>query len=153
VFDRDNRPTMILAVISGLLVVGLGTSVFLDYAGDQRASQEKQLLKGEITDLRYELAQRTATPAPTPPADEAAPSPTPAPAATPAAVLGDQTTAPATATVVGGVNLRKSASTSGKSLGWLNGGTVVTLGKLSGSWQEVTVNGQHGYIKKSYLKY
>jgi uncharacterized protein YgiM (DUF1202 family) len=84
------------------------------------------------------------SPSPSPtlsPTPVVTPAPTPAPAA-------------ATATTVSFVRLRAGASTATAVVAELQGGTVVTLGAYSDSqWQEAYVNGAHGYIFKSYLRY
>lgn len=156
VTSQSGRAPILPIVIMAVLGVGLGAFIFLYYDQTQRAEQERRLLQGEITDLRYQLKQEgqsSPTPSPTPTPEV---TPTPSPTPTPAPVLGDQTTAPAerTATTKSFVRLRARATTSSAVLAGLNKGTVVTLGPFSSStWQEVTVGGQHGYVAKSYLIY
>jgi len=73
------------------------------------------------------------------------PAPTPAPA--PAPVVR-------TATTRSFVRFRAGRSTSSAVLAELDGGTVVTLGDyVDAKWQQVTYNGQTGYVAKVYLQY
>src|SRR5687767_6884724 len=80
---------VVLAIVLGF---GLGASVYLNVFQHQRAAQERKLMQGEITDLRYQVKKdaeaksASATPSPEPvatpeatPAPSAAPTPTPAP--------------------------------------------------------------------------
>ena len=50
------------------------------------------------------------------------------------------------------VNLRKSASTSAKKLDVIPKGATITVHKLSGSWANVTYDGQTGWVMKEYIK-
>ena len=50
------------------------------------------------------------------------------------------------------VNLRKSASTSAKRLTTIPRGASLTVLKLSGSWANVTYNGQTGWVMKQYIQ-
>jgi N-acetylmuramoyl-L-alanine amidase len=87
----------------------------------------------------------------------ASPKPTPAVSATPAPSLSPSVTpAPAGPVAVtnGFVHMRAAASTSSAILTDLQEGTTVTLLQYSdASWQQVSFNGQTGYIFKSYLRY
>ncbi len=78
---------VLLIVVAAVLGLGLAASAYLNYYQYQQAGQSKQLLQGQITDLRYQLNQSAAaasTPIPSPSANpSAAPTPTPA-------VLGSQ---------------------------------------------------------------
>lgn len=151
-----------IVIMSVLSVVALG-SVGLNYFQYQQSSQERRLLKGEVTDLRYQLKQdqlaALPSPSPSPTLDPVVtPPPTPEPSPTPAAVLGAEATPTPppgrTATTKAFVRLRSKATTNSSVVAGLNKGTVVTLGDFSSStWQEVTANGQHGYVSKSYLIY
>ncbi|MDD3335326.1 MAG: SH3 domain-containing protein [Eubacteriales bacterium] len=48
--------------------------------------------------------------------------------------------------------LRETASTDARVLGYYRNGTVVTIKGESGSFYKVTVNGQSGYMMKSFIK-
>ena len=75
---------------------------------------------------------------------------TPAPVPTPVA----ETPAVRTATTKSFVRFRAGRSTSSAVLAELDGGTVVTLGDyVDSKWQQVTYNGQTGYVAKVYLQY
>jgi len=59
-----------------------------------------------------------------------------------------------TATTKSFVRFRAGRSTSSAVLAELDGGTVVTLGDyVDTKWQQVTYNGQTGYVAKVYLSY
>ncbi len=81
---------IVCTIVFGL---GLASSAYLNYVQAQRAADEKRLLKGQITDLSYQLgqdrkSQATPTPSTSP---EASTTPTPTPSTTPEptpAVLG-----------------------------------------------------------------
>lgn len=86
--NESGRAPILLIVISAALGIGLGASLFFNFSMIQKADQDKDLLNGEITDLRYQLKQGSASPTPTPaPVASVAASPSPSP--TP--VLGTQT--------------------------------------------------------------
>jgi uncharacterized protein YgiM (DUF1202 family) len=142
-------------IISIALGLGLGASMFLNYHQHQRAEQERKLLKGEITDLRYQVQQdklaMNFTPTPSPgPAETPTPSATPSPSP----VLGAETKNATVQSSVGYVNMRQEANTRAGIVAKLNNGTVVTLGSFSSKdWQEISANGKHGYVAKTYLKY
>ena len=73
-------------------------------------------------------------------------TPTPAPLASPSVIP--------TATTVSFVHMRAGASTATPIVVDLDGGAVVTLGAyVDSQWQQVTYNGQNGYIFKTYLRY
>lgn len=55
-------------------------------------------------------------------------------------------------TANGGVNVRSNASESGKLLGKLAYGTIVTVNKFSGEWANITYSGKSAYIKGNNLK-
>lgn len=88
----------ILAVCAVVFGVGLAASAYLNYFQAQRAADEKRLLKGQITDMAYQLAQdrkSLASPAPSSslspaasPLADASPTPSPSPS-----VLGANTLA------------------------------------------------------------
>lgn len=90
----DRGAVNILAVCAVVFGVGLAASAYLNYFQSQRAADEKRLLKGQITDLTYQLDQdRKSSPSPSPspttsPAAVASVTPTPSPA-----VLGAKTLA------------------------------------------------------------
>ncbi len=50
------------------------------------------------------------------------------------------------------VNLRKSASTSARKLDTIPRGASITVLKLSGSWANVTYDGQTGWVVKDYIR-
>lgn len=52
----------------------------------------------------------------------------------------------------GNVNLRKSQSTTAKKLASIPAGAAVTVNSVSGSWANVTYDGQTGWCKKDYLR-
>lgn len=92
--------------------------------------------------------QLTATPVP-PAVPNVTPTPVPTPLPTPVPTV-----------VVPGavtnsfVHLRAGASTATPILTDLQAGTRVVLGSYRDSqWQEVTVNGYHGYVFRAYLQY
>jgi hypothetical protein len=81
------------------------------------------------------------------------PTPTPSPSAT-ATPTPSATPTPRTAVTNGFVHLRAAASTSSAIVANLDGGTTVQLGSyVDSQWQGVVVNGQSGYIFRSYLNY
>lgn len=49
------------------------------------------------------------------------------------------------------LNIRKSMSTSAKSLGKLKNGTIVTVVEDEGGWVKITANGVTGYVQSKYL--
>ena len=55
-------------------------------------------------------------------------------------------------TATSGVNVRSTASESGKVLGKLPYGMVVTVKKFVGSWANITYSGRTAYIKSANLK-
>ncbi len=59
---------------------------------------------------------------------------------------------PYTTVTTGNVNLRKTASTSGKKLTTIPGGATVTVHQVSGSWVNVTYAGMTGWVSKSYIR-
>ncbi len=145
-------------VVAATFGVGLGASLFLNYYQHQQADQDKRLLKGQITDLTYQVVQDRAnanSPSPNPsgtPATSPSATAPPSPSASP--VLGAQAPAPATATTKQRVHLRAAASATSQDLGWVEANTAVTLGSFANAnWQEVTVTTRHGYIAKTYLRY
>lgn len=163
VTNQHGRATLpAIVIMSVLMIVALG-SLGMNYFQYQQSSQERRLLKGEITDLRYQVKQdqlaAAGSQSPSPTLDPVmTPPPTTEPTPTPAAVLGAEATptpAPArTATTKSFVRMRSKATTSSAVVAGLNKGTTVTLGSFSNAgWQEVTVDGKHGYVSKSYLIY
>ncbi len=147
-------------VISIALGAGFLASVFLNITQHQQAAQDKKLLQGEITDLRYQVNQdklaAAGSPSPSPSVTplatpEASPSPSAAPTPSPTAVLDASTK---TTTVKKSGNVHVGPSVSSKTLipyTQLPAGTTVTLGEKSGDYQQITVNGVTGYILASYL--
>jgi len=88
-WQRGGAPILFIMII-GALGLGLAASVYLNYYQYQHSAQDKQLLQGQITDLRYQVvrdAQAASTPIPSP---SGSASPTPSATATPATVLGAQ---------------------------------------------------------------
>lgn len=147
VTSQSGRASTLLIVIMAVLGLGLGASIYLNYDQAQRADQERRLLKGEITDLRYQLKQDSESSA-----SSASPSPGPSP--TPELTPAPTPSAERTVTTKSFVRLHARATTGSAVITSLNKGTVVTLGSFSNSaWQEVAVGGQHGYIAKSDLIY
>lgn len=59
---------------------------------------------------------------------------------------------PYTTVATGNVNLRQSASTSGKRLTTIPKGATITVNKISGSWANVTYAGTTGWASKSYIQ-
>lgn len=59
---------------------------------------------------------------------------------------------PYTTVATGNVNLRKTASASGKKLTTIPKGATVTVNKVSGSWVNVTYAGLTGWASKSYIQ-
>lgn len=55
-------------------------------------------------------------------------------------------------TATSGVNVRSTASESGKVLGKLPYGYIVTVNRFQGSWASITYSGKTGYIKAANLK-
>lgn len=88
----DQRGSISLPIIiAATLGLGLVASVYLNYVQHQSAQQDRKLLQGEITDLRYQVRQDqqaaagipSTSPTPTPLATpETTPTPTPAVAGT-----------------------------------------------------------------------
>jgi hypothetical protein len=152
--------SVVLAIVLGL---GLAASAYLNIYQAQRSAQERKLMMGEITDLRYQVkkdaeAKKTssgdsdpvATPEPT-----ASPTPTPAAAA---ATPQPQVAAAATQTKTVNTPATLRAAPSQSSRNVLGGttkvpaGTVVNVtGGASGSYTPVTVNGAAGYLLTAAL--
>lgn len=59
---------------------------------------------------------------------------------------------PYSTVTTGNVNLRKTASTSGKKLTTIPKGATVTVKQVSGSWVNVTYAGMTGWVSKSYVR-
>lgn len=59
---------------------------------------------------------------------------------------------PYTTVTTGNVNLRRTASTSGKKLTTIPKGATVTVHQVSGSWVNVTYAGMTGWASKSYIR-
>src|SRR5216683_8225345 len=74
-------------VIAAVLGLGFGASAYLNYAQFQRADQDKKLLNGTITDLKYQVEQdklaSNTSPSPSP-SDTPSPSPSTTPTPSPA---------------------------------------------------------------------
>jgi hypothetical protein len=82
--------SVLIAVVIITFGGGLAASAYLNYYQYQRDSQNRQLLQGQITDLRYQLKQETGGS----PAASLSPSPSPSspsPSVSPSPVLGAQT--------------------------------------------------------------
>lgn len=133
-----------LLILSGVLVLALLAGGLTEVA---LAIGHRSLIVDDAPSRKTNPSPKATpktTPSPTPSA-VATPVVTPTPVATPVVP---------TATTNGFVRLRTGASTSTPVLAELNGGTVVILGTYQDAqWQEVTVNGVHGYIYRSYLAY
>jgi len=138
----------VLAVVFGL---GLAASAYLNVSQHQAAQQDKKLLQGEISDLRYQVKQDLASQSPEPsttpsplatPEASAAPSPSPTPAVLDAS-------APKIGTIKNSKNVHAGPSVGSKVIlpyTSLPKGTPVTLGEVSGAWQQISVKGVTGYI-------
>jgi hypothetical protein len=152
-------PTLV-AVVLGL---GFGASAYLNYSQYTRTQQDKKLLNGEITDLKYQVVQDHLGTTPTPsssPGNSAAPSPssTPGAGATPSpsqspAVAGASTQ---TMTVIEAATLRSADKSSSAPVmaAKVPVGTVVTINGpvTAGGYYPVSVNGSSGFIIASALK-
>src|ERR1035437_7195902 len=73
-------------VIAAAFGIGLAASMYLNYNQNQTADQDRKLMQGQITDLRYQVKQdglasaSSASPTPSPlatPESNATPTPTP----------------------------------------------------------------------------
>jgi cytoskeletal protein RodZ len=144
-------------VIAAALGLGFGASAFLNVAQFQRADQERKLMQGEITDLRYQVDQDkkngtadAATPSPSPSG-----SPTPSPSASPQVEAASTTTKSATVKTPLNVHADASKSSAVKlSYTSLPAGATVTLGSdVRNGYQQITYNGVTGYIDASALTY
>ncbi|MBQ9300652.1 MAG: SH3 domain-containing protein [Clostridia bacterium] len=80
------------------------------------------------------------------PTATAAPAVMVAPTAVPANAVN------ATVRCNGNLNLRATASSSGKVLGRIPNGTVITAQPVDSKWYAVTYNGQSGYVMAQYLQ-
>jgi len=134
------------AILAGVLVLALvagGLTEATLAIGHQGVISDDTLVRAGL---------RKASPKPSPTASV---SPKATPASTPSAsVTPPSTPALPTATTNSFVHLRASNSTSSAIIDNLNGGTVVRLLPYSDSqWQQVQVNGETGYVFKSYLTY
>ncbi len=149
-------PLKAVTVLLGAgLVVAVGASIWQA----QQSAQDKRLLQGEITDLRYQVSQdrlaATATPTPSP---DITPNPSPDASPTPTPVLGDTTQVLtkiiSNPSVNGYANLHTGMGASSSVIEKLPNGTSVTLGTSgNGSYQQVTApDGKTGYVVKSWLK-
>jgi hypothetical protein len=81
---KTNKLLLVITVTFG---VGFLASAYLNFHQHQLASQDKKLLQGEITDLRYQLKQDSVSPSPstTPdPLPSESPMPSPSPSESPA---------------------------------------------------------------------
>jgi hypothetical protein len=139
-------------VIAVVLGIGFGASAYLNVAQYQRMDQERKLLKGEITDLRYQIDQDKkqianlsggATPTPSvTPTPSASPTPTPTPTVAGAATKTGTVNQPAT--------LRSQASTSARPVRAtkIPAGTKATItgDKVNGYWPVTLDGGESGYI-------
>ncbi len=86
--SQAGRAPILLIVVMATLGLGLGASMYLNYNQYSQAEEDRKLLKGEITDLRYQLDQdQKASPSPSPGSSS---SPSPAASPTPTPVLGTQ---------------------------------------------------------------
>jgi hypothetical protein len=75
------RLPILIAIVLGL---GFGASAYLNYSQHERAEQDKRLLRGQITDLRYQLKQDAMSPSPSPSTEPTSSTPTPSPSTSPA---------------------------------------------------------------------
>ncbi len=152
-----NLPVVIAAVFG----IGLAASMYLNYNQNKTAEQDRKLMQGQITDLRYQVKQdslasaSSASPTPTPLATPDS-SPTPTPSPTP--VLGAST---AKATIVKKSSLQPNFRSQPNSkwssvilIAHVAANTPVTYvdESLSGGYAHVTINGTAGYILASYLQ-
>jgi len=158
---RSNQGFIKLQIIISIaLGLGFGASAFLNYQQHQRAEQDKKLLQGEITDLRYQREQdQKASTSPSPSASPSASpspdtSPTPTPSSTPA-VAGDSTSQK-TGVMKAAANVRKEPSSNAEKVfpSMLPKGTTVAIGTdARNGYQQITVNGKTGYVLASYLQF
>jgi hypothetical protein len=146
-------------VIAAAFGIGLAASMYLNYSQSQTAEQDRKLMQGQITDLRYQVKQdglasaSSASPTPSPLATpESSATPTPAP------VLGAST---AKAAIIkkssAQPNLRSQPNSKSSSVilvSHVAAGTPVTYvdESLSSGYAHVTINGTTGYILASYLQ-
>jgi hypothetical protein len=150
-------PTFVAAVFG----VGFGASVFLNVQQHSRSEQDAKLLKGTITDLRYQVDQDkkqlagATSPTPSPsPSETPVATPEPSPSPTPAGqVAGAQS-----ATLIQACNLHSGPSKTSSVLvsftTFKNLPLPVTLvGARAGTYQNITVNGKTGYVQASCLKF
>jgi hypothetical protein len=87
VMSQAGRASILLIVICAALGLGLVASLYLNYDLAQRADQDRKQMKGEITDLRYQLKQDQEGVSPQ---ASASPSPSPSPSPSGSPVLGAQ---------------------------------------------------------------
>jgi len=150
---------IVIAVVMGL---GFGASAFLNMAQYARSEQDKKLLRGEITDLKYQVEQDRlagnvgASPSPSPEASET-PSPSPDTAPTPSASPEVAGAAARTMTVRTAATFRSAPNASAAHVdGFPNKlpvGTVVTVtGDKNGSYYPATYNGSNGYLLADALR-
>jgi hypothetical protein len=147
---------IVIAVVLGL---GFGASAYLNMSQYQRAQQDKKLLKGEITDLRYQIKQdQLASGDPSPsPSPEASPSPSPSPSATPVPTTTPEVAGASahTMTVKTAATLRSRATVSSAAVlsAKIPINKVVTVtGALTNGYYPVTVDGSAGFIVASALR-
>jgi hypothetical protein len=140
-------------VIAAALGLGFGASAFLNIAQFQRADQERKLLQGEITDLRYQVEQdkkngvADASQSPSPsPSDSPSPSPSASPSPSPA-VAGASTTAPTSS--IKACNVHPTAGNTQPYVFKytdLSSTNAATIGPQQGGYTQVTVNGKTGWV-------
>ncbi len=153
-------------VIAAVFGIGLAASMYLNYSQFKASDQDRKLMQGEITDLRYQVKQDSlasaSSPSPTP-SPLATPEPkatsTPAPSSTP--VLGASTAKAATvkkfSTSSAQPNLRtqpNSKSSSAILMAHVSAGTLVAYvdQAITAGYAHVTINGQTGYILASCIQ-
>ena len=152
--------TKLWIICSAALAVGFIALAYLNFVQYQNAQDAARLAKGTITDLRYQLGldEKAASPSPSPsisPSPSTSPTPTPTTSASPTPTT-TPTAAPAgrSATTNQPANLHTQPNIKSAVITRLATGTVVALGStVSGGYQEVSANGQTGYVLQSYLKY
>jgi hypothetical protein len=143
--------------------LGFGASAYLNYSQYTRTQQDKKLLNGEITDLKYQVVQDHLGSTPTPsasvspsPSGSPSPGPSPSASATPAPSQSPAVAGASTKTIIRQGNIHSAASTSSSTLvPYQNvavGTSVTTIGDPVGKYQQITYNGTTGYIESGDLQ-
>jgi hypothetical protein len=152
-----NLPTLV-AVVLGL---GFGASAYLNYSQYTRTQQDKKLLNGEITDLKYQVVQDHLGSSPAPSASPSSspsgsPSPTPSSSATPAPTQSPAVAGASTKTIKIAGNIHDGPSKGSKTLVPYSsvavGSSVTIMGDPTGGYQQITYNGTTGYIESADLQ-